>query len=166
MKLIFLVILFLSCLTLTGCGGSGGSDDGVTLTPQQQEFADVVYAFAAAVNEKKVEEAMGLIMSSVTYNKTYGHTEFRNRLENFINKAENINFQINDIGVSLKLSDVNDELAEIRAKVSISYNTNSVINEILEINVEKSGTHNKGITMFRKYPDDNSYISAFPPVLE
>ena len=165
MKHLFFVILFLSCLALTGCGGGGGGgDNGITLTPQQQEFADVVYAFAAAVNEKDKERAMGLVMSTLSYNQTYGYNDFKNRLENFIDKAENIDFKINDIGVSLTLSDLNDELAEIRASVSISYNTNEVINEILEINVEKSGTgSNKGITLFQKYSNE---ASAFPPVLE
>ena len=164
MKHLFFVILFLSCLALAGCGGGGGGDNGITLTPQQQEFADVVYAFAAAVNEKDKERAMGLVMSTLSYNQTYGYNDFKNRLENFIDKAENIDFKINDIGVSLTLSDLNDELAEIRASVSISYNTNEVINEILEINVEKSGTgSNKGITLFQKYSNE---ASAFPPVLE
>ena len=164
MKHIFLVILFLSCLTLVGCGGGGGSDNGIFLTPQQQEFADVVYAFAAAINDKNKEEAKSFIMADVIYNKnkTNGYKEFKDRLENFIDKAENINFQINDIGVELELLDSYDELAKIRADVTISYNTDEVITERLEINVEKSGSH-KGITMFRKYSDD---ISAFPPVLE
>ena len=162
MKYIYILLLSISCLTLLGCGGGGGGDNIIVLTPQQQEFADVVYAFATAVNEKDKERAMGLVMSTLSYNKTYGHEDFRIRLENFIDNAENINFQINSIGVSIQLSDSNDELAEIRADVTISYNTNNVINEILEINVEKSGS-NKGITLFRKYSND---ISAFPPVLE
>ena len=162
MKHIFFVILLLSCLALTGCGGSGGGDNGIVLNPQQQEFADVVYAFATAVNDKDKTRATNLLMSQVIYNKTYGHEEFKNRLENFIDKAENINFQINDIGVSIKLSGSNDELAEIRADVTITYNSDKIIKETLEIDVEKSGSH-KGITMFRKYSDD---ISAFPPVLE
>lgn len=167
MKYIYILLILIACLTLTtGCGGGGGGgDDGVTLTPQQQEFADVVYAFATAVNDKDKTRATKLLMSQVIYNKNYGHKEFKNRLENFIDKAENINFQINDIGVFIKLSDSNDELAEIRADVTISYNTNKVIKEMLEINVEKSGS-NKGITLFQKYPEDNSYISAFPPIIE
>ncbi len=165
MKYIYILLISISCLALTGCGGGGGSDNGITLTPQQQEFADVVYAFATAINDKDKERAKKLIMGDVVYNETYGYEDLRIRLENFIDNAENINFQINDIGVKLKLLDTKDEIAEIRAKVTISYNTDTVINEILEINVEKSGS-NKGITMFRKYPDDDSYISAFPPVLE
>ena len=165
MKYIYILLISISCLVLTGCGGGGGGDNGIVLTPQQQEFADVVYAFAAAVNDKDKTRATNMLMSQVVYNKTYGHDEFRVRLENFIDKAENINFQINDIGVSIKLSDSNDELAEIRADVTIRYNTNAVINEILEINVEKSGT-NKGFTKFQKYPNDGNDISAFPPVLE
>ena len=164
MKYIYILLLSISCLVLAGCGGGGGGDNGIILSPQQQEFADVVYAFAAAVNEKDKERAMGLVMSTLSYNQTYGYNDFKNRLENFIDKAENIDFKINDIGVSLTLSDLNDELAEIRASVSISYNTNEVINEILEINVEKSGTgSNKGITLFQKYSNE---ASAFPPVLE
>ena len=166
MKFFYILLISIACLTLTGCGGGGGGDNGIVLTPQQQEFADVVYAFATAVNDKDKTRATNMLMSQLVYNKTYGHDDFRIRLENFIDNAENINFQINDIGVSIKLSNSNDEIAEIRANVSISYNTNEIINEILEINVEKSGSHNKGITLFQKYPDDNSYISAFPPVLE
>jgi hypothetical protein len=168
MKYFYILLISIACLTLTGCGGGGGGDNGIVLTPQQQEFADVVHAFATAVNEKDKKRAMDLVMSTLSYNQTYGYKEFKDRLENFIDKAENINFQINEIGVSLKLSDLNDELAEIRANVTISYNTDAVIKEILEINVEKSGTssNNKGITLFQKYPDDGSYISAFPPVLE
>ncbi len=165
MKYFYILLISIACLTLTGCGGGGGGDNGITLTPQQQEFADVVYAFATAVNDKDKERAMGLIMSTLSYNKTYSHEDFRIRLENFIDNAENINFQINNIGVSLKLTDSNDELAEIRADVTISYNTDKFITEMLEINVEKTGS-NKGITVFQKYPDDDSYISAFPPVLE
>jgi hypothetical protein len=161
MKYIYILLISIACLTLLGCGGGGGGDNGITLTPQQQEFADVVYAFATAVNNKDKTRATALLMSQVVYNKTYGYDEFKNRLENFIDNAENINFQINDIGVLLKLTDSNDELAEIRAKVTISYNTDSIIDETLEIDVEKSGSH-KGITMFRKYSDD---VSAFPPVL-
>ncbi len=165
MKYIYILLISISCLTLTGCGGGGGGDNGIVLTPQQQEFADVVYAFATAVNDKDKERAKSFIMGDVIYNKTYGYEDFRIRLENFIDNAENINFQINDIGVSIKTLDTSDELAEVRANVTISYNTNAVINEILEINIEKSGTgqHNKGFTMFRKYSDE---ISAFPPVLE
>ena len=162
MKYIYILLISISCLVLTGCGGGGGGDNGIVLTPQQQEFADVVYAFATAVNDKDKARATNMLMSQVVYNKTYGHEEFKNRLENFIDKAENINFQINDIGVSIKLSDSNDELAEIRADVTISYNTDKIIKETLEIDVEKSGSH-KGITMFRKFSNE---ISAFPPVLE
>ncbi len=165
MKYLYILIISISCFLLTGCGGGGGGDNGIVLTPQQQEFADVVYAFATAVNDKDKTRATKLLMSQVIYNKNYGHEEFKNRLENFIDKAENINFQINDIGVFIKLSDSNDELAEIRADVTISYNSDKIIKETLEINVEKSGS-NKGITLFQKYPEDNSYISAFPPVLE
>ena len=56
MKYIYILLLSISCLILTGCGGGGGGDNGVVLTPQQQEFADVVYAFATAVNEKIKKE--------------------------------------------------------------------------------------------------------------
>ena len=78
MKHIFFVILFLSCLVLTGCGGGGGGgDNGITLTPQQQEFADVVYAFATAVNDKDKTRATNMLMSQVVYNKTYRHGEFK-----------------------------------------------------------------------------------------
>ena len=165
MKYFYILLISIACLTLTGCGGGGGGDNGITLTPQQQEFADVVYAFATAVNDKDKERAKSFIMGDVIYNKTYSYEDFRVRLENFIDNAENINFQINNIGVSLKLTDSNDELAEIRADVTIRYDTDKYITEMLEINVEKSGS-NKGITVFQKYPDDDSYISAFPPVLE
>ena len=167
MKFIYILLISISCLTLVGCGGGGGGDNGIVLTPQQQEFADVVYAFAAAINDKNKEEAKSFIMADVIYNKnkTNGYKEFKDRLENFIDKAENINFQIDNIGVELELLDSYDELARIRANVTINYNTDKVITEMLEINIEKSGTgeNNKGITLFRKYSDD---ISAFPPVLE
>ena len=165
MKYIYILIISIACLTLTGCGGGGGGDNGITLTPQQQEFADVVYAFATSINEKDKEKAKSFIMADIVYNKTYGYEDFRIRLENFIDNAENINFRINDIGVYIKTLDTSDELAEIRANVTVTYNTDAIINEILEINIEKSGTssHNKGITLFRKYSDE---ISAFPPVLE
>lgn len=164
MKYLYILIISIACLTLTGCGGGGsGGDNGITLTPHQQEFADVIYAFATAINNKDKNTAESLIMADVVYNKnkTNGYKEFKDRLENFIDNAENINFQINDIGVELKLLDTNDEIAEIRAKVTISYNTDAVIDEMLEINVEKSSSF-KGISMFRKFSDD---ISAFPPVL-
>ncbi len=144
-------------MALIGCGGGG--DSGIVLTPQQQEFADVVYAFASAVNNKNKEGAKGLVMSDLVYNKSYGFDEFRDRLENFIDNAEDINFQINDIGVSFL--DTNQDSAEIRANATISYN-DVVFNEILEIYVEKSGSK-KGISLFQKY---RSEVSAFPPVLE
>ena len=160
MKYFYILLISIACLTLTGCGGGGGGDDGIVLTPQQQEFADVIYAFATAVNDKDKDKANGFIMADVVYNKTYGYGEFKNRLENFIDNAENINFQINDIGVSFL--DANQDSAEIRADVTIGYNTNASINEILEIYVEKSGSL-KGITLFQKYGNE---LSAFPPVLE
>lgn len=165
MKYFYILLISIACFALTGCGGGGGGDNGVTLTPQQQEFADVIYAFATAINNKDKDTAKSFIMADVVYNKTNGYKEFKDRLENFIDNAENINFQINDIGVELELLDSYDELAKIRANVSFSYNNNAATNEILEINVEKSGTgeNNKGIILFRKYSND---ISAFPPVLE
>ena len=160
MKYFYILLISIACLALTGCGGSSSSDNGITLTPQQQEFADVVYAFATAVNDKDKERAKKLIMADVVYNKTYGYDEFKNRLENFIDSAENINFQVKDIGVAFL--DTNLDSAEVRADVTIKYNTNAEINEILEIYVEKSGSL-KGITLFQKY---RSEVSAFPPVLE
>lgn len=161
MKYLYVLLISIACLTLTGCGGGGGGgDDGVSLTPQQQEFADVVYAFATAVNNKDKDKAKKFIMADVVYNKTYGYDEFKNRLESFIDKAENINFQVNDIGVSFL--DTDQDSAEIRADVTIKYNTDSEIKEILEIYVEKSGSL-KGITLFQKY---KSEVSAFPPIIE
>ncbi|MBP5468947.1 MAG: hypothetical protein J6Z11_06840 [Candidatus Riflebacteria bacterium] len=159
MKYIYILLISIACLTLTGCGGGGG-DDGVSLTPQQQEFADVVYAFATAVNDKDKDKAKKFIMADVVYNKTYGYDEFKNRLEGFIDKAENINFQVKDIGVSFL--DTDQDSAEIRADVTIKYNADSEIKEILEIYVEKSGSL-KGITLFQKY---KSEVSAFPPIIE
>ena len=159
MKYIYILLISIACLTLLGCGGGGGGgDNGVTLTPQQQEFADVVYAFATAVNEKDKTKAMKLVMADVIYNNSLGHDDFKTRLENFIDKANNPSFTINDIGVSFLEA---DQLAEIRADVTINYNGSESISELLEIHVEKSGS-NKGIKRFQKYKNDNS---AFPPVL-
>lgn len=162
MKYIYILLISIACLTLTGCGGGGGGDNGITLTPQQQEFADVVYAFATAVNDKDKEKAKKLIMADVVYNKNNGYEDFRIRLENFIDKAENIDFQINDIGVRFIEE---DKEAEILADIAVSYKINDIektMSERVEIYVEKSSSL-KGINLFQKY---KSEVSAFPPVLE
>ena len=76
MKHIYILLISIFCLALTGCGGGGGGDNGIVLTPQQQEFADVVYAFATAVNDKDKERDKSFIMGDVIYNKTYSYEDF------------------------------------------------------------------------------------------
>ena len=71
MKYIYILLISISCLVLTGCGGGGGGDNGIVLTPQQQEFADVVYAFATAVNDKDKAKAMNLVSTDLVYNNQY-----------------------------------------------------------------------------------------------
>ena len=143
---------------LTGCGGGGGGDNGIVLTPQQQEFADVVYAFATAVNEKDKERAKNLVSTDVEIESP----DFLQKLDNFLDNVESVNFQINDIGVRFLEEGIK---AEILADIVISYtanNTEKTISETVEINVKKYGSL-KGITLFQKY---RNQTSAFPPVLE
>ena len=158
MKHIFFVILFLSCLALTGCGGGGGGDNGIVLNPQQQEFADVVYAFATAVNEKDIEKAKSLVSTDVEIESP----NFLQKLEDFLDNVDEVNFQINGLGVSFIEEDIE---AEIRADAVITYkwnNNENTIPETLEIHVKKYGSI-CGIKLFQKYRNE---LSAFPPVLE
>ena len=158
MKHIFFVILLLSCLALTGCGGSGGGDNGIVLNPQQQEFADVVYAFATAVNEKDREKAKSLVSTDVEIESP----NFLQKLEDFLDNVEEVNFQINGLGVRFIEEDIE---AEIRADAVITYkwnNNENTIPETLEIHVKKYGSI-CGIKLFQKYRNE---LSAFPPVLE
>ena len=158
MKHIFFVILLLSCFALNGCGGGGGGDNIIVLTPQQQEFADVVYAFATAVNDKDKVRAKNLVSSDVE-NYSPG---FLNNLEDFLDNVEEVNFQINGLGVRFMEEDIE---AEIRADAVITYkwnNNENTIPETLEIHVKKYGSI-CGIKLFQKYRNE---LSAFPPVLE
>ncbi len=162
MKYIYILLISISCLVLTGCGGGGGGDNAIVLNPQQQEFADVVHAFATAVNEKDKAKAMNLVSTDLIYNNQYDYKEFENRLYDFLDKVDDVNFQINGIGVRF-LDE--DKEAEIRADVVISYkrnNTDNSIPETLEIYVKKYGSI-CGINLFQKYHNESS---AFPPVLE
>lgn len=145
-------------MTLCGCGGSGGSDS-TGITPQQQEFADVLRAFAKAVNDKDKTKAATFVDSRIVYNKTYDHTAFVGRLNNFIEGVSSVNFVINDIGVSFL--DTNEEVAEIRAGIKLEYDS-KVLNEIVEVQISKTGSLH-GITKFQKYASE---VSAFPPILE
>ncbi len=163
MKYIYILLISIACLTLLGCGGGGGGgDNGVTLTPQQQEFADAVYSFATAVNNKNKADAINIVLPELVYNKTLEYSEFKTKLDAFIDKVTTVNFQINEVGVIFL--DANEDLAEVRADVTITYNTSNVIQEILELNVEKYGSK-FGIKKFQKYPDDGNDITAFPPTL-
>ena len=149
-------------MALTGCGGGGGGDTGIILTPQQQEFADVVYAFATAVSNKDKASAMSLVSSDLIYNNQYDYTEFESRLNDFLDNVDTVNFQINGLGVSFLDEDIE---AEIRASAVITYNKNNTektIPETLEIYVKKYGSK-CGIKLFQKYHNE---ASAFPPVLE
>ena len=162
MKYFYILLISIACLTLTGCGGGGGGDNGIVLTPQQQEFADVVYAFAAAVNNKDKTSAMSLVSTDIIYNNQCDYAEFESRLSDFLDNVDNVNFQINGLGVRFLDEDID---AEIRADAVISYNKNNTektIPETLEIYVKKYGSK-CGIRLFQKYHNE---ASAFPPVLE
>ena len=162
MKFFYILLISIACLTLTGCGGSGGGDNGIILSPQQQEFADIVYAFATAVNSKDKVRAMDLVSTDMLYNTQYDYSYFKSRLDDFLDNAEEVNFQINGLGVSFIKE---DEEAEIRANITFSYKivgVENTLSETVEIYVKKYGSL-KGISLFQKYRNE---ISAFPPVLE
>lgn len=156
-KYLLFLFLFFASLTLWGCGGSGG-DASAGITPQQQEFADVLTVFAKAVNGKDKVKAASLVDSRIVYNKTLDYEVFVSRLNRFIEGVSSVNFVINDMGVSL---DTDEEVAEIRADIRLEYDSKS-ISERVEIQIKKSGSL-YGITRFQKYGSD---VSAFPPVLE
>ena len=101
-------------MALTGCGGGGGGDNGIVLTPQQQEFADVVYAFATAVNSKDKVRAKNLVSSDVEVSSP----DFLKNLENFLDKVESVNFSINNIGVRFIKDEEEAEILVDRNEVS------------------------------------------------
>lgn len=160
MKYFYLLLISIACLALIGCGGGGGGDNGITLTPQQQEFADVVYAFATAVNSKDKVRAKNLVSSDVEVSSP----DFLKNLENFLDKVESVNFSINNIGVRF-IKD--EEEAEILVDALISYRYNNedctIPDRNLEIHVERYNNSILGIKSFQKYRNE---VSAFPPVLE
>lgn len=169
MKKLLLLVIAISCLALCGCGGSNGIDhSGNGLNPDEQEFADIVYAFQKAVNFQNIDEAKNLILSEVIYNKSYNYSLFVGRLENFLEKAEDIHFDISGIGVDFIYE---DKIAEVRAESQITYTYNNdrrTIEECFVFTINKEYQSNTGIQRFQKYnPNDGSdVISAFPPVLE
>lgn len=164
MKKFLLFIIAISCLCLCGCGG-GGDSSGNGLNPEQQEYADIVYAFQAAVNQHDIEAAKKVILAEVVYNKDKnGYKEFKDRLTDFFEKASDIKFEISDIGVKYLPE---DDVADVQAESVITYTYKGEpksINEILVFTIEKQYRSSKGIREFKKYGSDE--ISAFPPVLE
>ena len=161
MKYFYILLISIACITLTGCGGGGGGgDNGIVLTPQQQEFADVIYAFAAAVNEKDKVRAKNLVSTDVEISSP----NFLNKLDVFLDNVESVNFSINNIGVRF-IRD--EEEAEILVDALISYKYNNedciIPDRTLEIHVEKYNNSFLGIKSFQKYRNE---ASAFPPVLE
>lgn len=168
MKKLLLLVIVISCLTLCGCGGSN-DDSGNDLTPEEKEFAEIVYEFQSAINSnnKNIEKAKKLLYGDGIYNnETYD--QFCTKLANFLNKAENIEFVIGDIGV---IPTNLDEQADVRAASLITYTykgEKKTIDELLVFGVIKGISSKRGIKVFKKYNlrDDSDIISAFPPVLE
>ncbi len=163
MNRIFIVIfaIFLS-LSLTGCGGS--SDDGGSgLSPQQQEYADVLYTFAAYVNNKDTKVIDAMIDGGLIYNGNLGYEAFKNRLESFLECAENIRFNVNDIGV--KIVDDVEKIGLVGANVTYDYlykGESFNKSENLELEVRKYGSK-WAITNFHGSRSD--MIAEFPPIL-
>lgn len=168
MKKLLLLVIVISCLALCGCGGSN-DDSGNGLNPEQQEYADVVYAFQTAVNDNDLDAALKLISGDVNYNKkSYNYKELRDRLQGFLEKTESRHLEI--LGIGVEVISKSDEEANVQADSLITYNYkgNESIKEILVFTVKKGNRSSTGIIGLKKYnPNDGSdVISAFPPVLE
>lgn len=167
MKKLLLLLIAISCLALCGCGGSN-DDSGNGLTPEEKEFAEIVYEFQAAINskDKNIDKAKNLLYADGVYNKeTYD--QFCTKLAKFLNKAEDIRFVIGDIGV---IPTNLDEQADVRAASLITYTykgEKKTIDELLVFSVIKGISSKRGIKEFKKYNprDDSDIISAFPPDL-
>lgn len=162
MNKFFVVIfaVFLS-LSLVGCGGS--SDDGGSgLSPQQQEYADVLYTFAAYINNQDTKVTDVMIDSGLIYNGNLDHKAFKDRLVNFLECAENIKFNVNDIGVTI-VDDV-EKIGLVSANVTYDYQyKGESFNkcENLELEVRKYSS-NWAIT---KFHGSRSELAEFPPIL-
>lgn len=162
MNKFFVVIfaVFLS-LNLVGCGGS--SDDGGSgLSPQQQEYADVLYTFAAYINNQDTKVTDVMIDSGLIYNGNPDHDAFKDRLVNFLECAENVKFNVNDIGVTI-VDDV-EKIGYVSANVTYDYQYRGESfnkSENLELKVRKYSS-NWAITMFH---GSRSELAEFPPIL-
>lgn len=171
MKKLLLLVIAISCLALCGCGGSN-DDSGNGLTPEQQEYADVVYAFADAVSHSDEKDPKNLIqVTGKTYYKSYNYKQFTDKLTDFCGKAENVEYTIPAGEIYVDTTKYQeDNVAEVSAysNIAYTYKGNSyTIKEIHWFIVEKGKKSSAGIRAIRKYnPNDYSdEVPEFPPDL-
>lgn len=148
---------------LTGCGGGGGSSD-YTLSPEEQEVVTAIEAFASAVKNENIDQAMQYVFSDLKYfssSTPSGYLQFKSRLENFFAKAEVTEFTITSIGPYME----SEDLATARARLTLGYSVSGeafTLGEDIELYLERDSGQ-WGIIQFAGY--NTTLVTAFPPAL-
>jgi len=161
-----LATIFCLVLLLSGCGGGGGSGGSdYSLSPEELEVATAIDAFAAAVKNENIDNAMQYVFSDLKYPNltTSGYTQFKSRLENLFSKAVVDDFTITNMGVDVSAT---EDIASVRAFLTLKYsvdgNPNTPPGEEIELYLEKENTH-WGIIQFAGR--NELMTTTFPPEL-
>jgi len=152
-------------LAVTGCGGGSS---GSTMSPDELEVASVLDAFASAVNEENIDQAMSYIFSGLVYYggsntaSPLGNPDLRGRLETFFSRASGINCQFSSPGITL----TSETTATVRALLIVDYSVSGISQTMPPENVELSFEKDRrwGIVGFARYDKTTgTAITAFPP---
>lgn len=157
-----LLLLAVYCIGLWGCGGGNSAIGG--LSPEQQEYADVLLAFVNKVKERDSAGAKLFVSGDLKYNgEASGYDNFQRRLDDYLSKVENPSMTVvGEMGVIILDSD--RKQAKVSAYVSYKdINSEGVLGDNLEVIVQIGSSSRKGIIEFRAR---NNEIAKFPPQLQ
>lgn len=169
-SIVFLLFCILS-LVNAGCGGGGGGNDPLSVSPTEEEVRTVLNRLTTSINATDTASIMALVDSNLKYYKysptaytIIGYNDLQQQLSNFFAKAASISFRIDSPAV---LSS-SESYASARGMLVCTYNDTSgaakSISEEVEIVMEKVGTW--GIREFYRYERNIGPTGTnFPPTL-